>query len=153
MRKIWGAFNTPSLREVSRTAPYMHDGSLATLDEVIAFYNEGGGESGTAGLEPLNLSEEEIGQLVAFLESLSSEPIEVTCLNCLVIRWYPWVIMRWRRPPLLSRPKPQFLPKQRNLRILRLPTRKKLLPNVRAKLLKTPMSMPMPFGGRSRSRN
>ena len=73
----WGAFNTPSLREVGRTAPYMHDGSLATLADVVAFYNDGGGEGQSAGLESLDLSEEEAAQLVAFLESLSSDPVDV----------------------------------------------------------------------------
>lgn len=69
-----GKFRTPSLREVSRTAPYMHNGSLATLEDVVRFYNRGGGPEQTAGLAPLGLSDTEIGQLVAFLESLSSEP-------------------------------------------------------------------------------
>ena len=73
----WGKFKTPSLREVGRTAPYMHNGSLATLADVVNFYNEGGGAEQTAGLAPLDLSDEEVGQLVAFLESLSSEPIPI----------------------------------------------------------------------------
>lgn len=70
-------FRTPSLREVGRTAPYMHNGSLATLEDVVAFYNDGGGADQTAGLQPLGLSDAEIGQLVAFLNSLSSEPVEI----------------------------------------------------------------------------
>ncbi len=69
----YAAFRTPSLREVGLTAPYMHDGSLATLEDVVNFYNDGGGESQTAGLEALDLSDEEVAQLVAFLESLSSD--------------------------------------------------------------------------------
>lgn len=69
----WGKFRTPSLREVARTAPYMHNGSLATLEEVVRFYNGGGGERQTAGLEALNLDDTQVGQLVAFLESLSSD--------------------------------------------------------------------------------
>lgn len=73
-----GKFRTPSLREVGRTAPYLHNGSLATLQEVVAFYNDGGGSSQSAGLKPLGLSDSEAGQLVTFLESLSSEPIAVT---------------------------------------------------------------------------
>ncbi len=74
----WGKFRTPSLREVARTAPYMHDGSLATLEDVVRFYNQGGGPGQTAGLEPLGLTDQEVGQLVAFLESLSSDlpPVE-----------------------------------------------------------------------------
>jgi cytochrome c peroxidase len=70
----WGKFRTPGLREVAETAPYMHNGSLATLEDVVRFYNEGGGDDQTAGLEPLNLTGEEIDQLVAFLSSLSSNP-------------------------------------------------------------------------------
>ncbi len=73
----WGKFRTPSLREVSRTAPYMHNGSLASLEDVVQFYNNGGGPDQTAGLEPLNLTDTEVGQLVAFLETLSSDPIPV----------------------------------------------------------------------------
>ena len=73
----WGKFRTASLREVGQTGPYMHNGSLASLEEVVRFYNEGGGESQTAGLEPLGLSDEEVDQLVAFLESLTSEVTSV----------------------------------------------------------------------------
>jgi cytochrome c peroxidase len=64
----WGAFRTAPLREVGRTAPYMHNGVLETLEEVVRFYNES---------DDLGLSGAEIEQLVAFLESLSSEPVEV----------------------------------------------------------------------------
>lgn len=67
------AFKTPSLREVARRAPYMHDGSLANLEEVVRFYDRGGGPSPSLDPEirPLDLSEREIEALVAFLESLS----------------------------------------------------------------------------------
>lgn len=63
-------FKTPSLRNVALTAPYMHDGSIATLKEVVEFYNraEGQGE-----LLPLNLSDEQLDALVAFLESFTGE--------------------------------------------------------------------------------
>jgi cytochrome c peroxidase len=71
-------FRTPSLREVSRTAPYMHDGRFKTLEDVIDFYDQGGGKEQRAGLKPLNLTADEKRQLVAFLKSLSSEPINVT---------------------------------------------------------------------------
>jgi cytochrome c peroxidase len=72
-----GKFRTPDLREVGRTAPYMHNGSLATLSDVVRFYNEGGGPAQTAELEALDLTDDEVAQLVAFLESLSSAPIVV----------------------------------------------------------------------------
>jgi cytochrome c peroxidase len=69
------AFKTPTLRNVAETAPYMHDGSLATLREVIDFYNIGGGyqQPKSVLLRPLNLSEKEKSDLVAFLEALTGE--------------------------------------------------------------------------------
>jgi len=68
-----GRFKTPTLREISRTAPYMHDGSIATLEDVIEFYDRGGNENPYLDPEirPLNLTEEEKAGLVAFLRSLS----------------------------------------------------------------------------------
>jgi len=68
-----GAFKTPTLREVARTAPYMHDGSLATLEAVVDFYDAGGRPNPNldAGVRPLNLTPEEKRALIAFLESLS----------------------------------------------------------------------------------
>lgn len=63
------AFRAPSLRFVARTAPYMHDGSLETLDEVVDFYARGGGR-GAERLEPFSLRPEERAALVAFLETL-----------------------------------------------------------------------------------
>lgn len=72
-----GKFRTPSLYEVAKTAPYMHNGSLKTLEEVISFYNAGGGPQQTADLKPLNLTGPEQQALVAFLKSLSSKSVEV----------------------------------------------------------------------------
>ena len=70
-----GEFKTPTLREVSRTAPYMHDGSVATLDEVVEFYDRGGRPN--PYLDPeirrLGLTEIEKGQLAAFLRTLAGE--------------------------------------------------------------------------------
>jgi cytochrome c peroxidase len=75
-----GKFRTPSLRYTAYTAPYMHNGTLSTLREVVEFYNAGGGENDYAAtktdlIQPLGLSESEIDDLVAFLESLSGERI------------------------------------------------------------------------------
>jgi len=71
------AYKTPGLRNVALTAPYMHDGSLATLASVVRFYNGGGRPN--AGLDPLirplGLHETEIAELVAFLESLTGANI------------------------------------------------------------------------------
>lgn len=74
-----GRFRTPSLREVSRTPPYMHDGSLPTLEAIVDFYDRGGGR-GTGKdprLRPLGLRAQEKRELIAFLESLSGAlPVE-----------------------------------------------------------------------------
>ena len=72
-----GKFVTPSLRELKYTAPYMHNGMLNTLEEVVTFYNVGGGEDSNKSplLKPLGLSKSEQGNLVAFLLSLSGEPL------------------------------------------------------------------------------
>ena len=77
-----GQFRTKSLRHVAETAPYFHDGSLPTLEAVVRFYNEGGGTTAFPGakdprIAPLNLSEHEILDLVAFLETLTGEPVPV----------------------------------------------------------------------------
>ncbi|MFQ5927128.1 MAG: cytochrome-c peroxidase [Terriglobia bacterium] len=68
-----GAFKTPTLREVARTAPYMHDGSLATLEAVVEFYNRGGNRNPhlDSELRPLRLTAEEKQALVVFLKALS----------------------------------------------------------------------------------
>jgi cytochrome c peroxidase len=70
-----GAFKTPTLREVARRAPYMHDGSVATLRDVVEFYNRGGRSNPNLSvrIKPLNLTPVEVDALVAFLESLSGE--------------------------------------------------------------------------------
>ena len=75
-----GKFRTPSLRYTTYTMPYMHNGAFFTLDEVIDFYNEGGGQglSVTSSLlKPLGLSDTEKQELLAFLETLSGEEIIV----------------------------------------------------------------------------
>ena len=71
----WGAFKTPTLRDIARTAPYMHDGSLATLENVVDFYNKGGIKNKNLDekLKPLDLSKAEQTDLVAFLKSLNGE--------------------------------------------------------------------------------
>jgi cytochrome c peroxidase len=71
-----GRFKTPSLRDAARTAPYMHDGSLATLREVVEFYSRGGTANPNLDsvMKPLHLSEEEISSLVHFLEALTGAP-------------------------------------------------------------------------------
>jgi len=74
-KKDWKAFRTPALREISKTAPYMHNGVFSSLDEVIAFFDRGGGAGNTV-LKPLGLSQEEKGQLKTFLvEALTGEEV------------------------------------------------------------------------------
>lgn len=68
-----GKFRVPSLRNVELTAPYMHDGRFATLEEVIEHYNSGGHQSPTISplIRPLNLDEIQKRQLIAFLMTLT----------------------------------------------------------------------------------
>jgi cytochrome c peroxidase len=68
------AYKTPMLREIARTAPYMHDGSLATLEAVVAYYNAGGAGAPDQdpALVPLGLNRAEQHALVAFLRSLTA---------------------------------------------------------------------------------
>ncbi|EDP76342.1 cytochrome c peroxidase [Hydrogenivirga sp. 128-5-R1-1] len=72
-----GAFKTPTLRNVALTPPYMHNGVLKSLREVVEFYNRGGGNvpNKDPRLKPLNLTEEEKEALVAFLEALTCENV------------------------------------------------------------------------------
>lgn len=68
-----GTFKTPALREVARTAPYMHDGSFATLADVVNFYSDGGRANPALDSEirPLRFTEDEKRAVIRFLESLS----------------------------------------------------------------------------------
>ncbi|MBP2242202.1 cytochrome c peroxidase [Cytobacillus eiseniae] len=70
-----GKFRTSGLRGVAHTAPFMHDGSLETLKDVVMYYNAGGGDHANKSVlvSPLNLTDKEIDNLVAFLESMSGE--------------------------------------------------------------------------------
>ncbi len=70
-------YKTPSLRNIALTAPYMHNGSLSSLEEVIRFYNQGGvvNENLDALIQPLNLTETEINGLVEFLQALTGSNV------------------------------------------------------------------------------
>lgn len=74
-----GSFRTAGLRGVAHTAPYMHSGQIGTLEEVVEFYNQGGGTpvTGTKNprLVPLGLTEDEKADIVAFLYALSGDPV------------------------------------------------------------------------------
>ncbi|MBT4530184.1 MAG: hypothetical protein HOC27_03180 [Phycisphaerae bacterium] len=76
-REDWGSFRTPSLRNVAKTAPYMHAGQLATLSDVLEHYSTlenfvSADHHRETILEPLNLNEQQKTDLVAFLESLTA---------------------------------------------------------------------------------
>ncbi|TJY63327.1 c-type cytochrome [Sinimarinibacterium sp. CAU 1509] len=80
-REDLGAFKTPSLRNIARTPPYLHDGSLNTLEKVVEYFNNGGklnprdpgpNPFQSPLIRPLNLSAEQKRDLVAFLKSLTS---------------------------------------------------------------------------------
>ena len=68
-----GKFKTPTLRGVVFTPPYMHDGSLATLEDVVEFYNQGGRKNPHLDphIKPLELSKDDVRDLAAFLRAIS----------------------------------------------------------------------------------
>ncbi|MDO9140571.1 MAG: cytochrome c peroxidase [Methylobacter sp.] len=78
-----GAFKTPTLRNVELTAPYMHDGSLLTLKEVMVHYNNGGAAKAdepvnaflSGGIRPLGLNDAQLDDLVAFMSALTSSKL------------------------------------------------------------------------------
>lgn len=74
-----GSFKTPTCRDIARTFPYMHDGSEATLESVVEYYDRGGNPNPTLDKEmkPLKLTAGEKADLVAFLKALNGEEIKV----------------------------------------------------------------------------
>lgn len=68
-----GAFRTMGLRNIEQSSPYMHNGAFETLEEVVRFYNAGGGDhpNKTPALEPLDLNDQEITDLVTFMQALT----------------------------------------------------------------------------------
>jgi len=78
-REDMGKFRTPPLRYIAHTAPYMHNGVLVSLDEVVEFYDQGGGDDPLKSslLQPLGLSEDEKFDLVEFLDALSGKIISM----------------------------------------------------------------------------
>lgn len=77
-KEFRGAFKTPGLRNAALSGPYMHDGSLGSLEQVVAFYNRGGDDKSNLSplMEPLGLTPREEWDLVAFLHALTS-PVEI----------------------------------------------------------------------------
>jgi cytochrome c peroxidase len=82
-----GAFKTPGLRDVTKTAPYMHTGRLKTLEEVVEHYDRGGGDAGTyvgtldRDIVKLNLTAAEKAALVKFMKTLDGEPLPAALLT------------------------------------------------------------------------
>lgn len=76
-----GAFKTPTLRDVELTSPYMHNGSLRTLLDVVRFYNRGGSANSYLDerMQPLGLTDREINDLVEFMRSLTSADVLREC--------------------------------------------------------------------------
>jgi cytochrome c peroxidase len=74
-----GAFKTPTLRSITETAPYMHDGVFKTLEEVMDFLDKGGGANPHLSplMRPLELTGEEKQDLVEFLKALTGEPLKI----------------------------------------------------------------------------
>lgn len=73
-----GAFKTQTLRSITETAPYMHDGVFKTLEEVIDFLDQGGGQNPNLSpmVKPIGLTQQEKAELIAFLKALTGEPIK-----------------------------------------------------------------------------
>jgi cytochrome c peroxidase len=76
-----GAFKTPTLRNISKTGPYMHTGGFANLWDVVTWYNQAAGTDGFSGhreaasLVPLKLTDEEMADLVEFMKALDGDPL------------------------------------------------------------------------------
>jgi cytochrome c peroxidase len=70
-----GAFKTPTIRDIEKTAPYMHDGSLKTLEEVVEHYNKGGTPNPRLDkdMPRLNLTDQEKADVVAFMKALTGK--------------------------------------------------------------------------------
>jgi cytochrome c peroxidase len=81
-----GLFRTPTLRNVALSGSFMHSGQFATLEEVVAFYDQGGGDPGTSGvvkdplIVPLSLSAQDKTDLVELLKTLTGEPVTASLL-------------------------------------------------------------------------
>ena len=71
-------YKTPSLRNLAVSAPYMHDGSLSTLEDVVEFYNNGGDDNPSKDilLKPLALTKQEKSNLVAFLKTITGDNVK-----------------------------------------------------------------------------
>jgi len=80
LAKDKGAFKTPTLRNLRDTGPYMHDGSVKVLRDVVDFYDDGGIPNANLDprIKPLHLTDEEIDDITAFLDALNGEPAKIS---------------------------------------------------------------------------
>ena len=90
----WAEFKTPSLRNVAVTAPYMHEGQFATLEEVLRYYSTLDGamplqHGGESILQALHLDDGEIADLVAFLEALTDIDLPIELQSAPSVAWLP----------------------------------------------------------------
>ena len=74
-----GSFKTPTIRDITRTGPFMHDGSEKTLEQVVEYYNKGGNRNPSLDgeMKPLNLTDSEKSDLVEFMKALTGEVVVV----------------------------------------------------------------------------
>ena len=95
------SFLTPTLRELTWTAPYMHNGVFATIEEVVDFYNNGGGDDELKDkrLQPLGLVPSEKADLIAFLKSLSGETFDTDAYVWRKDDYNYALIENWRKTP------------------------------------------------------
>lgn len=79
LKVLKGAFKTPTLRDIERTAPYMHNGVYATLEEVVEHYDRGGDSKDnlSPNMKPLGLTAQEKSDLVAFMKALTGDAMTV----------------------------------------------------------------------------
>jgi cytochrome c peroxidase len=91
-----GAFKTPTLREIALTAPYMHDGSVASLEDVIKYYDRGGNRNTGLDLEihPLHLSSTEKQNIIAFLRCLNGRQVNRPAPYTSIFSFRPEAIRR-----------------------------------------------------------
>ncbi len=95
------SFMTPTLRELTWTAPYMHNGVFGTLQEVVDFYNDGGGDDSLKDprLKPLGLVPSEKADLIAYLEALSGETFDTDAYVWREDNYDYALIKNWRKVP------------------------------------------------------
>ncbi len=95
--KYFATFVTPSLREVSKTPPYMHNGMLPTLEAVVDFYNDGGGDAKNKSslIKPLGLNAGEKAALIAFLNTLAGDDLGIRTADFTEDKRPEYQVLQW----------------------------------------------------------